>query len=536
MNLFSNLVYRLTAPLRLLTAPFRMVLGWPIRLVVNPGRLLGLSLPTRVALFLALFLVLLVATAVVAVLLFPEAAEWQQFARPSVIALIVVLLVSIPLIARQTVRLFIEGNVASHPRIDEAWREGLAALKVNNLDLTRLPLFLVLGAGDRAQMDAIMDSAGMKLLVRAVPEGRQPLRWYAGERGIVLACADVGCLTLVNSPQPRSQSAQHTLRPQGVGETLVTGTLPAAGAGDLAAAEDSPFASTPEFSPSVWGTLVAVRKKTLLPGSERDKLAGATEAGLTRGQVEEQTQRLQHVCQLLRRARQPYCPLNGILTLISWQAVQNALLASREIPEAVQHDLSTIETTAELSAPITALVTGMESEKGFLELVRRVGREKSRARFGKGFELTNAPTPSNMETLASQACGAFEDWVYRLFRDPDGLNKPGNIQLYGLLCKTRSRLTVRLKKLLANGFALEAADGRRMLAGLYFAATGNSPDTRCFVEGVMDKMLRSEEELQWTDRIVREDRRFLTVADIGMFVNTLLVVALLGLLVYEFIL
>ena len=113
---------------------------------------------------------------------------------------------------------------------------------------------------------------------------------------------------------------------------------------------------------------------------------------------------------------------------------------------------------------------------------------------------------------------------------------PATSSLYGLLCKTRSRLTIRLKKLLANGFALEAADGRRMLAGLYFAATGSSPDTRCFVEGVMDKMLRSEEELQWTDRIVGEDRRFLTMADIGMFVNTLLVIALVGLLVYEFLL
>lgn len=535
MYLLSNLLYRLTAPLRWLTAPFRIVLGWPIRLVVNPGRLLGLSLPTRVALFLALFLVLLVATAVGAVILFPEAAEWQQFARPSLIALVAVLLISIPLIARQTVRLFIEGNVASHPRVDEAWREGITALKTNNLDLNRLPLFLVLGASDRAQMDAIMDHAGMKLLVRGVPEGRQPLRWYAGERGIVLACTEVGCLTLVSAPQPSSQPAQHTLRPQGVGETLVTGTMPVSGAGD-AAAEGSPYASTPEFSPSVWGTLVAGAKKTLVPGSDRDQLSPSSEAGLTRGQVEEQTQRLRHVCQLLRRARQPYCPINGVLTLISWQSVQNALLASRDIPEAVQHDLSTIDTATELSAPITALVTGMESEKGFLELVRRVGREKCRARFGKGFELTNAPTPSNMESLASQACGAFEEWVYRLFREPDGLNKPGNIQLYGLLCKTRSRLTIRLKKLLANGFALEAADGRRMLSGLYFAATGSSPDTRCFVEGVVDKMLRSEEELQWTDRIVGEDRRFLTMADIGMFVNTLLVIALVGLLVYEFLL
>ena len=281
MYLLSNLLYRLTAPLRWLTAPFRIVLGWPIRLVVNPGRLLGLSLPTRVALFLALFLVLLVATAVGAVILFPEAAEWQQFARPSLIALVAVLLISIPLIARQTVRLFIEGNVASHPRIDEAWREGIAALKTNNLDLNRLPLFLVLGASDRAQMDAIMDHAGMKLLVRGVPEGRQPLRWYAGERGIVLACTEVGCLTLVSAPQPSSQPAQHTLRPQGVGETLVTGTMPVSGAGD-AAAEGSPYASTPEFSPSVWGTLVAGEKNArarLRPRPTVALVRGRTHAG-----------------------------------------------------------------------------------------------------------------------------------------------------------------------------------------------------------------------------------------------------------------
>ena len=59
-----------------------------------------------------------------------------------------------------------------------------------------------------------------------------------------------------------------------------------------------------------------------------------------------------------------------------------------------------------LRCSVTALVTGIEEESGFRELVRRVGRDKARdSRFGKGFSEDNEPLGERLEALAIHACG-----------------------------------------------------------------------------------------------------------------------------------
>ncbi len=134
-----------------------------------------------------------------------------------------------------------------------------------------------------------------------------------------------------------------------------------------------------------------------------------------------------------------------------------------------------------------------------------------------------------METLAAHARGAYEDWVYQLFREPDGLAKPGNFQLYGLLCKIRSRLAERLRNVLINGFGRQPGENRLLLSGLYFAATGATADQRCFVRGVIGKMLDLDEEVEWSDQAWGSNRRFLWLAQLGMLFNVLLAAAIIAL-------
>ena len=267
-------------------------------------------------------------------------------------------------------------------------------------------------------------------------------------------------------------------------------------------------------------------------GSQRDRSGQGGGTQISRDAKEEQTRRLQHICQLLRASRQPYCSLNGILTLIPLQSFEHIVLANKEVPAALQRDLRTVYGTTNVCSAVTVLVTGMEAEKGFLELVRRVGPDRCQARFGKGFEVDNALSKHNMEALAVHACGAFEDWVYNLFRDRDSLAKPGNIQLYGLLCKIRSRLAVRVRNVLTNGFGNTSDSVREMLGGLYFAATDSSPDKQCFVKGVVEKAMSLEEELQWTDKALEEDRRYHRWAHVGMFANVVMAITLVGIVVY----
>ncbi len=203
-------------------------------------------------------------------------------------------------------------------------------------------------------------------------------------------------------------------------------------------------------------------------------------------------------------------------------------------------DLDTFRSVTKLRAPVTVMIAGMEAESGFCELVRRVGTTKARAnRFGKGFNVWNPPTEENMDAFSSHACGAFEDWVYNLFRERDGLNKPGNAKLYTLLCKIRSQLRARLRSVLLHGFSFSRGDEKKeeiplLFNGCYFAATGDTADRQAFVKNVFEKMIDLQEELEWMPEAVREDDRYHRLAQVVMFVDAALVLGIVGMLVWSF--
>ncbi len=179
----------------------------------------------------------------------------------------------------------------------------------------------------------------------------------------------------------------------------------------------------------------------------------------------------------------------------------------------------------------------MESEPGFAELVHRVGTARSKnSRFGKGFNVWNQPTSENLEGVAGEACGAFEDWVYALFREEDSLNETGNGRLFSLLCTIRSELRTRIRNILIRGFSCETADGGNLaqpelFGGCYFAATGDTADQQAFVRSALDKLTQLEEELEWTDEALAEDRRCHQIAQALLFLNGLLLMTLILLIV-----
>jgi hypothetical protein len=268
------------------------------------------------------------------------------------------------------------------------------------------------------------------------------------------------------------------------------------------------------------------------PASPEPLISGK---GLSRAQLDEESARLGYIAELVRRLRQPFCPLNGIMTLLPFALLEDTLSA-KELPTCIRHDLNTLRDVTRLTCPVTALVTGMESEAGFAELMRRVGGQRSsEGRFGKGFKLWSFPTQENLDALASHACGSFEDWVYALFREEGGLNRPGNGKLFSLLCKMRSRLRTRLRAVLWGGFGCEGeqAQDAILLSGCYFAATGESPERQAFVRGAVEKLVQQEEELQWTEQALIEDQRYRRAAQFCMIINGALVLALILLMAYR---
>lgn len=520
----------LRALLSTITAPLRWIARIPVKLVGAPQRLMGLSFSARVALLLALSLLLLVGTAFACYALLSDRPDWSVVARWPVMLTIVALLMAIPLVVYQALRLWLEGETSRYPDIDEAWRSGLNELRKQGVDLQQMPLYLIIGASDRALSDALLRGSGYDLLVDGAPDGKSALRWYASHDAVFLVTEETGCLSRLTalvgrSPAPAAAAASGP---------SITGTL-VAGGGDV---RDSSVPSSfgPAAGSGIRGTLVPDGGGD--PGGGGAPVARASGRLLAHADYDDEADRLAYLGQLLRRIRQPFCPINGILVLAAVPLLRD-IVAAQDANESIRRDLETLRDATQLSCPVVLLVSGMESVPGFTELVRRVGLQRAKeTRFGKGYSVWNPADRENMEALSIHACGAFEDWVYALYREPGGLGKPGNGKLYRLLCLVRGQLQNRIRGLLTNAFGHDdesEESGYWMFGGCYFAATGASADRHAFVRSVIDKLIQQDEDVEWCPAALDEEQRYRRIAQGLTVVNALLGLVLAGLVIWMFL-
>ena len=537
MNFFSDFF-------RFITTPVRWLLSLPMWVISSPRRVWGLSLPARAAVLV--FVVLLVCTlgAVGAILWTKEAADIRNYFYNPTFPVVLLLVVVIPIVVYYWLKLWLEGDVSRFPDIDAAWKEGWTALAENGFDPASLPIFLVIGAPDDRLVKSLFKATAFEWVVRDTPAGLAPLRFFADDKAIYVSCIDTGRLGKLHhlardvgggGGKPPGGDVRGTMEPSGG----VRGTM-VAGGGDVrgtafATASLGADAWSDGDSPSIRGTLVpgGGGGASSRGGGPAAPAAGQGSSLLSRRDADLETERLHYVCELVRRVRRPVCPINGVLVLLPLDIVQQVMIA-KDIPAAIKSDLDSIRHATQLRCPVTMLVTGMEQEGGFGELVRRVGTSKAKTnRFGKGFDVWNPPTAENIDAFSSHACGAFEDWVYNLFRERDGLAKPGNAKLYMLLCKIRSEVRARLRGILLHGISIDANEKESvepppLFNGCYFAATGDSEDRQAFVRNVFEKMIDQEEELEWTPDAWRDDDRHHSLAQLGMVVDCALILGMIG--------
>lgn len=529
----------------LLTLPFRVLFLLSGRLFSVPQRLLGLSLPARVAVLVLIFLVICVILAYIAFYYIPNRTRWNDWVRPERILEIAALVVVIPLVVYQALRLWLRGEASRFPDIDYAWKAGIDALARNEIDLMATPIFLVLGSSDEAFEKALFDASRLSLRIREIPQGPAALHWYANPEGIYLVCTDTSCLSKLSHQAKVVLSAEAAAPTPAMARAAVDqirGTIIAGSEsrGTSSLRTSSPLPSAPAAPQAAQTGNI---RGTMMIGGQADPAEFTAPAekysiALSQAEATEQERRLEYVCQLLRRARQPFCPINGILTLLPYGLIQRGPREGIEVQRAVKRDLAIARQTLKLRCPVTALVVGLETDSGFRELVRRVGRERVAAqRFGRGFSLWNPPIPERLEALTAHACGAFEDWVYNLFREKGALSKPGNTKLYALLCKIRRNVQGRLGNILVAGYASENShaphEGPFLFGGCYFAGTGETEDRQAFVKGVFDKLPEQQEEVEWTTEALLEDERYQQWARFGLAIDSLLFVALIGMIVYR---
>jgi hypothetical protein len=513
--------------------------------------MLRMSLPVRVAVFTFLFL-LTVTTAVFYFTMSDEqAAHWTSWFQPMSDAIgIGVLLLVIPLVCFWIVRLWMDGDSTRFPDVDDAWRAGVKALRKHGYALTDMPLFLVIGPRDEKQARTLMQASRQEFFINGIPEGPAALHWYASRDTDGTVAAYVVCPGTSRVAALSRCGAHPGNTPDTAGKDIFAQSLDASqgtslgalargafagpggigqGQGQAGAGLDDSVDDSPLATPNYGGTMDALGgavSPTGSPGSLTRPRASVVRLNST--QEDDATERLAYLCRLLRTGRQPYCPLNGILSCLPFELIVHSDDQAEQLQKSLRGDTETLTQHLPIRCPVLCVVSGMEAYTGFRELVRRVGRERATEnRFGRGFDIWSRPVPDQLAALAQHACGQFEDWVYTLFREDRELKHHGNPKLYSLLCLIRSHVTERLRRVLVEGFARENQAERALLfGGCYFVATGEKDDQQVFVPSVFARQMELLNELDWQSEVRQRENRFQSLRDVLLLMNAMLLIAI----------
>jgi hypothetical protein len=535
------------------------------------------SVPAKASCLTFVFLVLAVVAAIAYFLIRRETIPygWQT------ILLICVLLIAIPVVVYRAVTLWLFDESARYPDIGYAWKAGIAELADHGMTLDSAPLFFIVGTGSDKMRRSFMEAANGNFFINGAGDPGGPLYWYANNDAIFLYLNDICWANAAISLYETSAQSRHSglpgehpqasagkrKLPRHLG-TLVPDFRPGgapqvARQPEMAADRDEagPDTATPDAAPmaleggergqaprkaaagNYFGTITPGQVMAPTSNAEARARAAAEPAGratagtsravnrLTSQQSSLQLQRLLHLCGVLRRRRHPVCPINGILVLLPFEMLKAKDQEVAEVARAISADLSTIYNETQLRCPVTAVIVGMDQERGFRELIRRIGQEEvAKQRFGQKFDLRIPSTVDELRKFNSHVCGTFEDWVYTLFRQDEALSHPGNTFLYALLCKVRRVLKEHLGNVLGNGFGRDPQSNKIpvLFSGCYFTATGRTSDRQAFVSGLLSKLYDEQEEIEWTDAALREDRRRGWLIKIGWALSAGTVLAIVG--------
>lgn len=396
-------------------------------------RFLPSTVPGCAAILTLLFMIVAVAVVAAAFYFDSNNLPWRHAIGIPRIAIILLLVLIVPTVLFFALRLWLEGEKRLYPDIDNAWKAGINALEEQGLDIKDLACFLVLGSRSIGQERAIMQTGQLDLRVDGVPDGPAPIHWYATPDEVFIFCSDSSWSSALAAKRQRhfeEFGPQKSRSLANVGSTLPKNlgsnkrNSPAGQAGNetvqleqFLQGEGAGFAASYGFGTDT-SNAGTVEVDDYASRSEFDAAAisdSGTESApiiLSSVQATDRIGRLTYVCQQLVRVRQPLSPINGILSLLPQGAISRGGDDAAALEQAVKSDLSAIRTTLQVRCPVTALVTDLEREVGFRELMRRVGKERvSQQRFGRRFDCRSLPTqpkwkPSSKDSPAPSKIGS----------------------------------------------------------------------------------------------------------------------------------
>lgn len=419
---------------------------------------------------------------------------------------------------------------SAYPDIDRAWAAGMDALARNGLDIRSIPIFPIIGLTEEEETQFFSGARfHARVVAPGIDESPMPLRFFANREALFISCPGVSavCAQLESGPLLSGGISNYTggdsggasvatLEPGGHSPAPPRPAAPedAAATGTLAPGQQSLETGLPASPPpgGYSGTLepgASGPAATMMPGAHSAGRAAGRSAGpgqpLSPRKLDECRQRLRHLCRLITRYRQPFCPINGAAILIPLEWSE---LADQSAIDPARQDVETLHAGLQMQFPVVCFFNGVNNVEGLREYIQRSSQVDSRfstkARAGSRFPTGHPVDDQAARWVSSRAVDWFRRWIYSAFAQD--LGNSTNSKLYQLLCDLDGRRQ-RLANFIGSVFGGKPDGEAIRLSGCYFC--GREPSTRRFefVKDVIDKLTNEQDQVAWSPRRIWQDHR-----------------------------
>lgn len=443
-------------------------------------------------------------------------------------------------------KLFNRGDAAEFPDIEQAWDDAIRKLAQGGYKLGDAPLYVVLGkpaSGD----DALFLASGQKIEVRAPLAVDSPIRIFAGPDAIFVCCSGASTWghfaeVLANpeiggSLEPAGVSAGATITPgqalQGVDEKI----------------QDEFYRLLQLQSDRALSPEEDARLRELGELIQMTKSGGIRRINISNEMLASGPRRFAYLCKLIARDRRPWCPLNGMLVLLPWAALETDEI-SRTALGVLAADLATARGAFRQRYSHFVMLCDLEQAQGFDEFRRGFPKEMLKQRIGQRLPLIPDRPPEEVPGVMEQAAdwirlNVMASWVLKYLRldwPPEPRNvgsfvPPYNQKLFAFLHELFIR-GPRLGRVMARGLPVEATAvagdnlaALPLVAGCYLAATGRDDKHQAFVAGVFQRLTESQSAVSWSADALVEDRSYGQWAGL-LYIAAFLLLAISGGIVY----
>ncbi len=473
----------------------------------------------------------------------PRYIPWATYMSWSRGGILVGLIAGVAVVTYFTIRTWLAEDRTDRS-VFGAWTKGLRELRYHGLPIDALPIHLILGAGTGDDEERLIRTSGEYRFIQ--PTDSRGLTFFANSSRVCLSAGGIGLTALARTALADkihhwSPDAVTSLSERfGFGSAVVpetdsgslSQTLEAVGWEDRPENEDHEFVNdgwdesgsrvgvmTPAATQTIPKPLALIRNPL---ETEQIPLWSLPEVSVAE-------RKLHQLANLIRSTRRPLCPINRTIIVIPVAVLLGEPGRIPELQQAIRRDLEILQHELQINAPVTVLISGLESHPGFIEFMRRVGPQiLQQQTLGQAVEVGSQATRAQMEALAINACGQVEDCIYALLQKETSLSSAGNTVLYRLLCDLRTGIRQSLSELLAGAFATEGTG--QHIAGCYFCASGSEPQQRGFVEAVWRLQDRGQEELDWFPQALQREAFHRGLYRAGWVASAALMLTWIGLL------